>query len=224
MGEVALLSLIAAFNPSLLAATTVMLLLPRPERLMFGYWIGAILMGIVSGLVIVFALSGTSAGQTTNKTVSPAVDLALAALALIGVLVLAAGRTKPSKARRTKRKNGNKTPKWQQKMREGTARTTFVIGIALSLPGVSYLAALDRLHKLHYSTVVTVLVVIGFNLVQLVLLEIPIVAFEFAPRRTPIAIEHAKAWFRGHGRELATGGLAVIGGWLAVRGIVNLHS
>lgn len=114
MGEVALLSLIAAFNPSLLAATTtVILLLPRPERLMFGYWIGAILMGVVSGLVIVFALSGTSAGQTTKKTVSPAVDLALAALALIGVLALAAGRTKPSKARRTKRKNGNKTPKWQ---------------------------------------------------------------------------------------------------------------
>ena len=35
-----LLSLFAMFNPSLLAALTVMLLLPSPKRLMIGYLLG----------------------------------------------------------------------------------------------------------------------------------------------------------------------------------------
>ena len=44
------------------------------------------------------------------------------------------------------------------------------------LLGASYLAGLDQIHKQHYSTAVTVLV-IGFNLVMLWLLEVPLAAF-----------------------------------------------
>lgn len=47
---------------------------------------------------------------------------------------------------------------------KGSARTTFVIGPALTLPGASYLAGLHQLHKPKYSTTATVLIVIGFNL------------------------------------------------------------
>ena len=38
--DVFLLSLVAMFNPTLLAATTVMLLMPNPKRLMLGYLLG----------------------------------------------------------------------------------------------------------------------------------------------------------------------------------------
>jgi hypothetical protein len=41
-----LLSLSAMLNPSLLAALTVMLLLPNPKRLMVGYLLGAYLTSI----------------------------------------------------------------------------------------------------------------------------------------------------------------------------------
>ena len=47
MGAIVLLALTAAFNPTEIAATTVMLLLPSPERLMLGYWLGAMLTQIV---------------------------------------------------------------------------------------------------------------------------------------------------------------------------------
>jgi O-antigen ligase len=74
MGDVVILAFTAGFNPTELAATTVMLLLllllllllPRPDRLMFGYWLGAMLTGVASGLVIVFALKGTGAEHTTR--------------------------------------------------------------------------------------------------------------------------------------------------------------
>ena len=41
MGDVILLSLTASLNPTLVAATTVMLLLDRPAKLMAGYLAGA---------------------------------------------------------------------------------------------------------------------------------------------------------------------------------------
>ena len=59
MGKVVGLAFTSALNPSLVTATTVMLLLPRPERLMLGYWVGALLTSVTLGLVIVFTLEGS---------------------------------------------------------------------------------------------------------------------------------------------------------------------
>ncbi|HYB26246.1 MAG TPA: hypothetical protein VEF89_06515, partial [Solirubrobacteraceae bacterium] len=81
MGEVILLSLTASLNPTLLAATTVMLLLDNPAKLMAGYLLGANLTSITLGLVIVF--SSPSSSNTAKKTLSPAADLALGALCLV---------------------------------------------------------------------------------------------------------------------------------------------
>ena len=77
MGQVFLFSLLAALNPVLVGASTVMLLLPNPKRLMLGYLLGALMTSITLGLVIVFALKGSSTVSTTENTISPAVDLAL---------------------------------------------------------------------------------------------------------------------------------------------------
>jgi hypothetical protein len=48
MEKVFLFSLTAALNPTLLTATTVMLLLPSPKRLMLGYLAGALTTGWLS--------------------------------------------------------------------------------------------------------------------------------------------------------------------------------
>ena len=65
MGRTLLLALLAALNPTLLAATTVMLVLANPARLMLGYLLGALMTSITLGLVIVSSLEGTSAVSTT---------------------------------------------------------------------------------------------------------------------------------------------------------------
>ena len=94
MGEVVLLAFTAAFNPTEIAATTVMLLLPSPERLMLGYWLGAMITGVASGLVIVFVLKNTGAENTTKHTVSPIVQLVFAALLIVAAVALAKGEGK----------------------------------------------------------------------------------------------------------------------------------
>jgi hypothetical protein len=226
MGGILFQSLLAALNPTLVAATTVMLLLPHPERLMLGYWLGAISMSVTLGLVIVFALEGSSVVNTSKNTLSPATDFVLATLMLILAGVLAHGGNKRvEEGRRRHRANHQEqkeAPKWQRRLGRGTARTTFVVGALLSLPGAIYLVALKDLTRLKYATTVTVLVVIVINLIQLLFIEIPIVALKVAPTQTPILIEHAKEWGRLHGREYGARGLVVLGVLLTIRGLVEV--
>ena len=92
----------------------------------------------------------------------------------------------------------------------------------LTLPGASYLVGLDDIHKLNYSTTDTVLVVIGFNLVMLWLLEVPLACFVIAPEWTPRAIKRAKAWVIRHTHVFAVRGLTLLGTLMIIKGIIGL--
>ncbi len=222
MGQVAVLSLTAAFNPTLVAASTLMMLLPRPLALMLGYLVGALMTSITAGLVIVNALDNSGAVSTTKRTLSPIADIALGAIALVVAYVLSTvlprrqGRRIGSPARE------KKDPRWKRAMSGGSARTTFVIGALLSLPGASYLAGLHQIHKLHYSTAGEVLAVVLFNVVMLALLEVPLLCFVVAPEWTPGAIERAKSSLAQRGPRLLVRGLAAIGVLLILKGAIGL--
>ncbi len=225
LGQVILLSLTASLNPTLVAATTVMMLLDHPTKLMAGYLAGAVMTSVTLGLVIVFSLSNSSATNTTENTISPAVDIALGVILLAGAFVLYSGRYERYSDRRRAKKEAKPDkgpPRWQRELSKGSPRVTFVVGALLTLPGASYLAGLDQIHKLKYSTAGTVATVIGFNLVMLWLLEVPLTCFIVAPDWTPQAIARAKAWVGRHALQFAIRGLAVIGVLLVIKGIVGL--
>lgn len=225
MSEVILLSLTASLNPTLVAATTVMLLLDKPARLMGGYLLGAYLASITLGLVIVFSLSNSTATNTTENTISPAVDIGLGAIALAIAFVLYTGRAERLRQRRRERKADKPDkgpPRWQRELSKGSAKTTFVIGALLTLPGASYLAGLHQIHKLKYSTTATVLLVVGFNLVMLWLLEVPLASFLVAPDWTPRAIERAKRWVSRHAHMFAVRGFTAVGALLIIKGVAGL--
>jgi hypothetical protein len=67
-----------------------------------------------------------------------------------------------------------------------------------------------------------VLVVVGFNLVMLWLLEVPLASFAIAPDWTPGAIERAKGWVGRHAQQFAVRGSAGIGVLLVIKGVVGL--
>jgi hypothetical protein len=218
-----LFSLTAALNPTLLTATTVMLLLDNPRRLMLGYLAGAMTTGIVLGVAIVEWLSG-SFDKTSQHSVSPWIDVALGVLALVVAYVVQSGRAARAKASRDLKHSSKpkKTPRWQEVLSQGSARTTFVIGILLSFPGASYLAALAGISDQHFSTVEVVLTVIGVNIIMLVLLEVPIIGFFLAPEATPRAVERFKAWLGRNGAKAAVIALTVIGFALVLKGVLEI--
>ena len=225
MGHVVLLSFTAAVNPTLVAAATIMLLMRNPSRLLLGYWLGAMMTSITLGLLIVFALEGTSVAKTTQHTLSPSADIVLGAVGLILALVIRRGpneRVSERRARRKQAKRGRPPPRWERMLDRGSPKATFVVGALLTLPGASYLGGLTALSRLGYSTAVTVLVVVCFNLVMLALLEVPMLAFAIAPEWTRTVIDRAKAWLHRHGREAATWGFATVGTALVIKGIIGL--
>ena len=228
LASIFLLSLLAMFNPTLLAAVTVMMLLPNTKKLMFGYLMGAYLTSITLGLLIVFSLNDSESVSTAKRSLSPAEDIAVGLILLLVAYVLGGGRTESLRERRRQRKEAKERsgePKRslpERMLGSGSARVTFAAGVLLTFPGVSYLTALDRMAKLDAGTVPIVLLVIGFCLMQQLLIEVPLLGYAFAPERTQRAVTGFREWLAHNGRRAATIGAGVLGALLVLRGVIEL--
>jgi Sap-like sulfolipid-1-addressing protein len=228
LGSIFLLSLLAMLTPTLLAAVTVMMLLPNPKRLMLGYLLGAYTTSISLGLLIVFSLHGSAGARTAKHTLSPLEDIVVGLLALLVAFVLGTDRDARLQERRQRRHEakeeaGKAKGSWPERMLgRGSARVTFVVGVLLTFPGVSYLTALDRMARLDAGVAATVLLVLGFCLIQQLLLELPLLGYTFAPDWTKDAVARFRAWLARNGRRGGIIFAAVIGVLLFVRGVVTL--
>ena len=229
MGAIFGLAVWAAIYPTLLACVVVILLLPRPERLLLGFWLGAMAMSLTCGLIVVFALGGSSGATTTTKhTISPIAEITLGAILLLLALVFFSGRDQRYNARMERRheKQAKKPPsKMMQVLQRGTPRTTFVVGaVIIGIPGVSYLTAMDLLARQHLSTLLAVLVVLAWNLIMLILLEVPIVAYAFAPAGTATAVTGFKNWLTRDESRIAYWCALLAGAALLAIGVIHLVS
>jgi Sap, sulfolipid-1-addressing protein len=227
MGTVLLFACAAALNPTLLAVTTVILLLPEPKPLLIGYLIGAMMTSITLGLLIVFKLQGTGIADTAQNTLSPAANFAFGGIFLAIAYVLATGRDRGMSERRAKKKAAKgpgEPPRWQRFLNRGSARDAFVVGALLTLPGASYLAGLSHLAGEDVSDAVTVLMVVVFNVIMMTLLELPTIAYVIAPETTPARVDRFKATISRHGRRGATYGTTIVGSLLVIRGAIELVS
>jgi hypothetical protein len=230
VGDILLLALVAAANPTLLAAVTLMLFLPSPKRLLLGYLAGALLTSLTIGFVIVFVVHDSSATSAGRNAVSPSLDIAFGLILLLVAYVLHGGHDQRLKERRRQKrqaKDGGEEPaekgpsKVEQLLGRGSARITFALGVVLTLPGISYLAALHDLQQLGYGTVGEILVILGFNVLLLILIIVPLVGFFVAPERTVVEVQRFRAWLTRSGRRMAIEGAAILGVLLVIRGLIG---
>src|SRR3954453_7988986 len=184
-------------NPTLLAAVTVMMLLPEPKRLMLGYLLGSYLTSISVGLLIAFSLHGSSTVESGRTTFSPAEDLVFGAIALIVGLVL---RSELGEERRRRKKESEKESWPERMLGSGSPKIAFAVGALLSFPGASYLVALNRLVHLDTGGGATVFLVVFFCLIQALLLEAPLVGYAISPQRTQEAVDRFRNWLSERGR------------------------
>lgn len=230
--QIFLLSLLAMFNPTLLAAVTLMLLLPNPKRLMLGYLLGAYTSSISLGLVIVFALHDSDFASTSKRTLSPLEDVVVGLLLLLVAAVLATDRDRPLRERRARRREAKQAHNGGEEkealpmrlLGRGSPRVAFVVGLLLSFPGVSYLTGLTHIHRLDLAALPTALIVIAFCLVQQLLLELPLAGYLFAPERTEGAVKGFRAWLARNGRQAGIIVAAVLGALVLIRGFAGLVS
>jgi len=232
LGTIFLLSLLAMFNPTLLAAVTLMLLTENPKRLMLGYLLGAYTASITIGLAIVFALHDSGAVSPSKRTIGPVEDLVIGALLLLVAYVLATDRARALRERRERRKlakqakNGKekKEPLPMRLLGRGSPRIAFVVGLLLSFPGVSYLTGLSHIDKLGAGVAPTVPLVGAFCLVQPPVVEVPLVGYILKPESTQGAVDGFRDWLARNGRRAGVYVAVVLGALLIIRGIAGLVS
>jgi hypothetical protein len=97
-----------------------------------------------------------------------------------------------------------------------------LVGIVLTLPGVAYLAALHELDQLNYGTIPTILVILGFNAMLLILLEIPLIGYALAPERTVVAVQNFRTWLSKNGLKAGIYVAAGLGLLLVARGVIEI--
>jgi len=213
------LSLTAMLNPTLLAAVTVMMLLPDPKRLMLGYLLGSYLTSISVGLLIAFSFHQSSGVESARTTLTPAEDLVFGAIAVIIGLVL---RSDLGEERRRRKKESAKESWPERMLGRGSAKIAFVVGALLSFPGASYLVALNRLNHLDPGTGATIFLVVLFCVIQAAFLELPLIGYAISPERTEVRVAAFRDWLSRKGRQTAAKGAIAIGLLLLLRGVLEL--
>jgi hypothetical protein len=182
--------------------------------------------------VIVFALPGSSTESTSRQTVGPVEDIVVGLLLWTLAFVLRTGRDRPFRDRRAEKREAKRKAKEEagkpteslplRLLGKGDPKVTFIVGVVLSFPGISYLDSLDHVHRFNPGTVATVLLVISVCVIQLLFLELPLLGYVLSPDRTRRTVSGFKGWMGRRGRTAAVIGAAARGAWLIIRGVINL--
>lgn len=229
-GKLIVLALAAAFYPTLLAVVILIITRPQPARLLLGFLIGGMLTSVTVGFVLLRAIEGTGTlSDGSGGTLSPAIDLILGCLSLAIAFVLATGRESGLVERTARRKELKAKPEkpakdpWTKRILErGSVPLAVMLGVALDLPSVWYLAALKDIAHANHSTGQDLVSILVFNVIMFALIEIPLVYYLVTPDRAAATVARFDAWARGHMRQIGVSVTTVIGLYLIANGLAGL--
>jgi hypothetical protein len=221
--EILPLAIGSAIYPTLLAMVVIILGQPNPRRLLGAYFCGAMLASLTVGFLVVGALNSGNTVGGSDHTVGPAVDFAVAAIALVLVYVLLTDRDRALREHRERKKAQRETeasvPFSQRVLSRNSLFLTFVIGIALNLPGALYLVALKDIAAADLATGTIVLYVLLYNLIMFQWAEIPLIGYAVAPEKTEHVIRSLNDWLGTHARQIATALCAAAAFYLILQGL-----
>jgi Sap-like sulfolipid-1-addressing protein len=222
--ELLLLAIASAFWPTLLAVVAVSLRAPHPVRLLASFTAGGLLTTVGVGLVVVYALQGTSLVTTSRHTTDPAVELVVGCLAVVTGVVLMRVRL-PRLALKTepRREKEKKGPGLVERVVARGALLAFTAGVLLNVvPGFFPLVALKDISELNYAVAATAGILLAFYIVMFAFVEVPLGAFLIAPERAERETLRFNSWLNANARRLASWALIGIGVVLIVKAIVSL--
>ncbi len=218
--EILLLAVASAFWPTLIVIVVLALRLEHPIKILTWFLAGGLLATITIGIVVVFALEGTSFVSGSSPPADPALDLIAGGLSLLAAY--AVHRSKPREPKQGDQQQPAK-PSVAQRAVGGGALVAFAAGIVLDIvPGTFPIVGLKDIAQLDVSDAAKAAAVVVFYLIMFAFVEIPIVAYLLAPERTTTTMNDLNAWLGRNARSIAVSVLAVGGLYLVVRGVVEL--
>jgi hypothetical protein len=223
----------------LLAVVLVILTRPNPKPLLWAFWLSALVVSCASGYAVlaVFHANGTVLG-TTKRSVSPWIYLILGAVALAVAVFAAtkrgreligaevdkrqsAGPHEPRGAvgvRVRARAEGAKS-KAEQALKRGSVWVAIVVGFVLGAPTAFSLAAIGTIVRHGYSLPTQLLIILGFNLVTYIVVEVPIISYAVRPEATAARVQAFADWLSTHKIQAGASLAAVVGVVFVAKGL-----
>jgi hypothetical protein len=219
VGNIIPLAFAAALYPTLLAGVIVLLARDKPVGMLAAFLAGGVLISLVAGLVIVFALGGAVSTNSQNSA-SPAIDIAIGVLSLVLSAVL--WRRLRAEAQGGKAEKKPKGPSRTQRMLgEGSPWAAFGAGLILNLPGIWYLDALKDISQANSGTTTMIVEIVVFIVIMFALAELPLIGYLVAPQATEVRVASFQTWMSRNGMTVAMWAAGLIGTYLTIKGIAN---
>jgi hypothetical protein len=236
MGTIFALGLAAALYPQLLAAVVVVLTRPKPKPLLWACYAGSMFVSVGCSAVIlaVFRSRDTVAGSSSQR-LGPAAYVIVGGIALIltafaatrrGRELLGGDRFRVRRRRPDKQDAAGSVQrvraKAEQALKRGSVPVAAAVGGLLGVPGPFDLVALGHMARGSYTTIVVSVMIVAFNLIKFLLIEVPIVSYAISPERTAARVDSFSRWMQSNKFEVIAAVVGVISLVLIGRGISGL--
>jgi hypothetical protein len=205
----------------LLVVVIVSLRAAHPIMLLVSFLAGGLLTTMTVGLVVIYALQGSSLTGRSQSTFDPGLEIAVGALALLAAAVL--WRRYGDLSDEPPEEPGDAEPGRVERMLDRGAPLAFAAGIVFNvIPGVFPFVALKDIAEMDVGFAETFGLLLGFYLIMFAFIEVPLVAYLVAPERTGQATRRFNAWLDRNGRRLGILALGGVGAYLLVKGLIGL--
>lgn len=233
LGQLIPLAVLSAVtSPTAMAAVLVILSRPNPRALMIAYVAGSFVASCAIGIAVVALLKTSHAFSAPHSDTRPAFDICVGVIILISEAWLSSARSAAvrqrssewlaARRRRKAERSAGRPSRSARILDRGSVGLVAALGVAMHLPGLLYLVALGDMAAARLGTVETVLVLIGFNVVMLAPIELPLFGCIFDPEATQRRVKAIDDFIHTHERRglLIVGALA--GGYLVISGVLAL--
>jgi hypothetical protein len=217
------IAVVSALDAGLLTAAVVLMGRPRPARQLGAYLIGGIGFSIIFGLLIVLSLHGSSV--RLRRSTQGVIEVAAGALLILIAVAEWSGRKVQWHPRRTRERDPGRSGRQSLQDRaigHDSVWIAWAAGALYSAPGAYYLAGLALLAKQNVSVTANVLAILGFNLIQFALIELPLLGLVLMPDRTHLLTEKLNEWMTAHRRILIVLLAGTIGTYLLITGVSDV--
>ena len=241
MPELLGFALAAAAYPQLLAIVVLILTRPEPRRLLWACWFGAFSMSVGCGLAVLLLFRDRESvvGSTAHRLgAAPFIIVGAIGILLAALIASERGRAQlGSRVPRIRRRSRQSEPAdqpgrgrsaagWKTSatgaLARGSVLVTLGVGAVLGVPGPFDVLALGRVVRAGYALVPSILIIVVFNLIKLILIELPILSYAVDPGETAARVDRFSSWIKANQMNVIAAVIGMIGVLLIVRGVSRL--
>jgi Sap-like sulfolipid-1-addressing protein len=226
MAHIILLALAAAVFPTLIACVAIMISRPEPRRLLVAFYAGGMIVSIAAGIVVLDAFKrGDSIVGNSSSSPNPGTSIAMGLIALLlgWLMISGRGRALLDRWRRRhprRREQKRDGPSWAERhLDDANVPVAFAIGAAINLPGPFYVLALGDIATGGYGRAAELGLILLFNAIMFVLIEVPLAGYLLRPERTAERVGELATWLNANGLRVMGALVVLVGASLVVQGL-----